>query len=209
MRIVCGDGCAIDTDRRQVFRGDREVSLSPKAYELLALLIEARPNAVSKDTLYQQLWPGTFVVPANLPNLVSEIRAALGDSGRHPRIIRTLHRFGYAFAGAPEVARPAIYWLRWGMMDLPLREGENTIGRDQGNHVRLDAAGVSRRHARVMIEGGRLVIEDLHSKNGTFVRGTRINGPRTLSPGDDVAFGSVYVTVQAMSADASTDSMSR
>lgn len=67
------------------------------------LLVEARPRAVGRDALYQALWPDTFVVEANLSNLIGEIRAGLGDSAQHARVIRTLHGFGYAFAAEAEV----------------------------------------------------------------------------------------------------------
>src|SRR5512145_2481085 len=93
------DSCLIDTDTRQVLRDGHEALLSPKAYRLLMLLVEARPKAVAKEVLCQALWPDTFVVEANLSNLVGEIRAALADSAHHPRFIRTLHGFGYAFSG--------------------------------------------------------------------------------------------------------------
>ena len=83
MRLTFGD-CAIDSDRRQVTRGGRAVTLSPKAYQLLTLLLEARPRALSKDALYGALWPDTFVVEANLSNLIGEIRAALGESAQTP-----------------------------------------------------------------------------------------------------------------------------
>ena len=72
--------------------------MSPKAYELLKLLLEQRPKALSKAELHERLWPGTFVSEVNLAALVNEVRAALGERGRHGRFIRTVHGFGYAFA---------------------------------------------------------------------------------------------------------------
>ena len=76
------------------------MSLSPKAFELLDILVENHPKALSKTELQARLWPGTYVVEKNLTNLVSEIRAALDDDPLHPRFIRTVHRFGYAFREA-------------------------------------------------------------------------------------------------------------
>src|SRR5262249_38608957 len=152
--IRFGD-CLIDMERRQVFRGEGEVSLSPKAFELLRLLIESRPKAIAKEKLQRYLWPNTFVVAANLPNLISEIPAALGESAQHPRIIRTVHRFGYAFAAEAEIVRtgtetPAagqsgVCWLQWGAVQLALSAGENIIGRGAEAQVRIQAPGVSRR----------------------------------------------------------------
>jgi hypothetical protein len=67
MQLRFDDGFLFDTDRRQLSRGEQELSLSPKAYELLRLLIEARPKAIAKEKLYRSLWPNTHVVEANLP----------------------------------------------------------------------------------------------------------------------------------------------
>ena len=96
----------------QLLRGDDVVHLSPKAFDLLSILVSHRPKALSKSDLQERLWPGTFVVEKNLANLVSEIRDAIGDDPSNPRFIRTVHRFGYAFrdtvprdeAGRPRVA---------------------------------------------------------------------------------------------------------
>jgi Transcriptional regulatory protein, C terminal len=68
----------VDTDTRELLRESRPVHLSPKAFQLLELLVTARPRALSKDALYKRLWPNTFVVEANLSNLVGELRAAIG-----------------------------------------------------------------------------------------------------------------------------------
>src|SRR5580765_5218978 len=90
----------LDSETRQLFRDDVEVHLSPKAFELLLMLLEARPKALSKAELMERLWPGTFVSDANLPVLVAEIRRALSDQPDQPRFLRTVPRFGYAFSGA-------------------------------------------------------------------------------------------------------------
>src|SRR5262245_760478 len=82
-----------------LLRGGTEAPLSPKAFQLLELLLERRPNAVSKSEIQERLWPKTFVSEGNLTVLMAEIRKALGDSGASPRFIRTVHGFGYAFSG--------------------------------------------------------------------------------------------------------------
>ena len=85
--------------------------LTPKAFLLLELLLDRRPEAVAKAELLERLWPETFVSDAGLHNLVAEIRAALGDAPRAARYIRTVPRYGYAFHGdarpAPEAPRSA------------------------------------------------------------------------------------------------------
>ena len=85
-----------------LFRGTGEVRLSPKAFELLTLLVEARPRALSKTELLERVWPGVFVSEDSLAKVVTEIRQALGDRKRPPRIVRTVHRYGYAFAAEVE-----------------------------------------------------------------------------------------------------------
>jgi DNA-binding winged helix-turn-helix (wHTH) protein len=75
------------------------VHLSPKALELLNALVESRPRALSKAALIEQLWPATFVSEANLATLIAEIRVSLRDQARNSRFVRTVPRFGYAFAG--------------------------------------------------------------------------------------------------------------
>src|SRR5918996_5181546 len=96
MRVHFGD-ITLDSASRQLARGDTAIHLSPKAFDLLCHLVERRPTAVTKDQLFELVWPGTFVVEANLTVLVTELRRALGDDPHAPRYIRTLHKHGYAF----------------------------------------------------------------------------------------------------------------
>ena len=70
-----------------------------------------------------------------------------------------------------------------------LVDGENILGRDEGVAIRIDSAGVSRHHARVMLRSGRATIEDLGSKNGTFCGETRVTAPRALADGDVIRLG--------------------
>jgi non-specific serine/threonine protein kinase len=91
----------LDLEARELLRAGTPVPLSPKALQLLGLLAAGQGRALSKTELQERLWPDTFVVEKNLTNLVSEIREALGDNPAHPRFIRTVHRYGYAFLEAP------------------------------------------------------------------------------------------------------------
>ena len=166
---------SVDMDTRQLLRDGSSVHLSPKAFELLVALLDARPRVLSKVTLQERLWPETFVAEANLSNLVAEVRAALGDHARAPLFIRTAHGFGYAFCGDATSVAPAARdvpvagcWLEWGDRRFPLRYGAHIIGRDESAEIRLDASTISRRHARLVIDAGQARLEDLGSKNGTF-----------------------------------------
>ncbi len=75
-------------------------------------------------------------------------------------------------------------------------EGDNiTIGRDPTNSITINDAEISRRHARLTYQGGKYVLEDLGSTNGTFVNGQRLAGPRVLKSGEVVSFGEQIVLV--------------
>ncbi len=198
----------LDFETRQLTRDGRAQHLSPKAFELLAALIQDRPRALSKSELQQRLWPDTFVAEANLSNLVAEIRAALADPSREPRYLRTVHRFGYAFCGdvtAPEardaaLSRP-ICWIEWGSRRYPLYPGEHVVGRDPGVEIRLDAASVSRRHARLIVTADGTTLEDFDSKNGTWRGAERLTSPVHLANGDEIRIGSQLVTYYVRGAD--------
>lgn len=193
---------SINGATRQLLRDGQEVSLSPKAFQLLLLLVENRKRAISKQELHQTLWPSTFVVDTNLVSLIAEIRRVLEDDAAKPRFIRTMHRFGYRFVGevnepavaAIEGTRPATCWLVWDVRQVPLVEGSNVIGRGTDSSVWIDAAGVSRHHARILISDNEARIDDLGSKNGTYVAGERVTTSRRLDDGDQIRLGSVVVT---------------
>ena len=211
------DEFTLDLDARQLTRRTRGVHLSPKAFDLLALLVAKRPGMVAKADLIDELWPGTFVVEANLSNLVGEIRAALNDRGRKPKFVRTIHRRGYAFCGDVQDERPAAErqsgrvgcWLEWGRLRFPLPPGEHVIGRDPEAGVHLDATTVSRRHARLVVSAGQTVLEDFGSKNGTFIGGEQVVAPRTLADGDAIRIGDLLVTYHARGAGSSTMSLAQ
>ena len=80
-----------DQDVRQLFHRQADVHLSPKAFELLMVLLANRSRAVSKNELQQHLWPATFVEETNLAGLIAEVRRALNDSASSPLFIRTVH----------------------------------------------------------------------------------------------------------------------
>jgi len=214
MRVTF-NGCVFDSETRQVLRDGHVASLSPKAFALLEILIEKRPKAVSKEEIRERLWPATFVTEANLANLVVELRAALGDSAGKQKFIGTVPRFGYAFrAEAREVAArtpaaPATGFasrLIWGPREIALDPGENLIGRDREAVVWIDDESVSRRHARIWVGEDGASIEDLGSRNGTYVGGARIRGAASLKDRDVVKVGSATLTLRVLKRTGSTRS---
>jgi DNA-binding winged helix-turn-helix (wHTH) protein len=205
------DGLTFDSASRQLVRDGREIHLSLKAFELLKLLIRCRPDAIAKEDLQSALWPDTFVSEANLPSLVAEIRTAIGDTARTPRFIRTVHGFGYAFTGSveevgarPMPGPPVRFILVWERRQIPLNEGENVIGRDDDVDVSFASPTLSRRHCVIRINGQQVMIEDLDSKNGTYVGDERIFNAVRLSDGDRVRVGSFLLTLRASQKNVST-----
>jgi DNA-binding winged helix-turn-helix (wHTH) protein len=210
----------LDTTSRRLTCGDRVIALVPKAFDLLVLLIEERPRLLSKAELHRRLWPETFVSDASLSGLVALIRDALGDDARDPHFIRTAHRVGYAFMptvdAEPSLRSPLVQlstgcWLTLPNRQFALGEGENIVGRDPAADVPLQFPGVSRRHARIVIAAGVATINDLGSKNGTWVRGQRIAAACILHDGDELRIGSMLLTFRAVTTGMSTatESVSR
>ena len=204
----------LDSESRALLREGRPVPLSPKAFKLLQILLEARPRAIPKAELHQRLWPDTVVSDVNLPTLIAEIRHAIGDGARSPEFIRTVYGYGYAFSGNAVAARrdgsPAagsdrLFRLLWGQREVALGEGENVLGRGTDSVVWIDAQSVSRRHARLLVASGHATLEDLGSKNGTFVNGIRLSAPVALRDGDELRIGSVPMTLKVYTKPSSTE----
>jgi DNA-binding winged helix-turn-helix (wHTH) protein len=194
----------IDSDTRRLVRGEADVHLSPKAFDLLCTLIESRPKGLEKRDLQARIWPETHVVDANLNILIGEIRRAIGDSAERQEFIRTVHGVGYAFGGPADtpsrtVAGEALFcWVAWRTKTFALAEDENIIGRDPRCAVWVDAPGVSRRHARILVDSAarRVVLEDLGSTNGTFVRRSPVRAGVQLDDGDVIQVGAVELTIR-------------
>jgi len=205
----------LDGATRQLLRDTGEVHLSPKAFDLLALLIRERPRAVPKPELLEHLWPATFVEETNLAGLVNEIRHALDDSATRPALLRTVHRIGYRFIG--EVVETAVMVRRsapgprpclvYNNREVLLIDGANVIGRAPDAAIRCDESGVSRHHARIVLEGGAATLQDLGSKNGTFL-GSELITSAPLTDGDEIRLGKAILTFRAATTTAETETVS-
>jgi DNA-binding winged helix-turn-helix (wHTH) protein len=200
-----------DSGRRLLLDGDRAVTVPPKAFDLLALLIRHAPNVVSKEAIAASVWPDEAPSDASLAMAVTELRKALGETGERPQFIRTVHRRGYAFGApveldgrpAPAVETPK-FWLVLGDKTVPLPPGETIAGRDPSSAVWLDRPSVSRSHARFIVDEAFAWVEDLGSLNGTLVGGTRVTRRTRLHPGDTIAIGEVTLTLGSSQTAATT-----
>ena len=202
---------ALDSDRRQLTRDDVEIHLTPKAFDLLALLADEAPRVVRKTELHERLWPRTVVSDAALVVLVKELRRVLEDRDPRARIIRTAHGVGYACAAAiergPERAAPVSRWIVAGGRRIALTAGRNLIGRDPTATVLLDVSGVSRRHAQIIVDERDAALEDLGSKNGTRVGERLVTGKVVLHDGDRILAGPVLIVYHASASGISTDTV--
>ena len=190
--------CLLDRDARTLHTGGRPVHLTPKAFQLLELLLEARPRVVRKLELRDRLWPDCHVSNATVTAVVAELRAAIGADARTGRLIRTAHGIGYAFAGA--VARvvdrsSAGAHIVWAGHDVEVFEGECLMGRAPDCAIRLHDRRVSRHHARLVALPNGLAIEDCGSRHGTQVNGIPVAGRVLLRDQDVISVGGLDLCV--------------
>ena len=205
----------LDRAQRLLTRDGVPVHLTPKAFELLSVLIAAAPRVLTKADLHGELWRDSFVSDATLTGLVKELRRALQDEDPAWPIIRTVHRVGYAFCpsldeeGDGQPAGHTSHWLVVSRRRVVLHEGDNIVGRDPATDVWLDAPSVSRRHSRIGIAEDGITIEDLGSKNGTTVNDGPVTRPMALHDGDRVVFGSVSGVFRSSRTGLSTETARR
>ena len=181
----------VDASARTASVSGLPVHLTRKAFDLLLLLLERPQTVVSKDEIYERLWPDTFVTESGLQTLIYEIRHAIDDHRSGRSWIRTVRGLGYSFAGhvlvdalPPDERRPTYpaAWLTNAATSFPLYIGENVIGRASDNPVEVQHPTISRRHACIAI-GESVTLEDLGSKNGTWLDDERVTARRTLDDG--------------------------
>ncbi len=190
MRVKFEDFC-LDASRRELVQAELPVLLSPKAFDLLLLLLQRSLEVLPATEAFAVLWPDGVFDMNRITELVQEIRQALGD--REHRMVRTMFGRGYVFAAPtiPVEERPASHCqliIDSCGHDLPV--GETIVGRDARATIRIDTSTVSRRHARITVDGPRATLQDLGSHNGTLVDGRRIDSVE-LHDGDEVTFGAV------------------
>jgi hypothetical protein len=127
--------------------------------------------------------------------------------------VRTVRGFGYALCGEEGVPVGGEGWvsagprcrLVWKRREIDLHDGENVLGRTREAVVWIPSPQVSRRHARIVVTGGSATVEDLGSKNGTYVDDRPVDRPIALTDGDSIRVGDARFVFRVLSADA-TDS---
>ncbi len=176
--------------------GDRVIRLRPKVMDLLVVFARNPGEVLSKHCLLDLVWFDVTVGDASLTVAVGELREVLGDNPDEPEFIETIPRRGYrliASVSYPGVGKVQVegsrFWLTGAGVELILHQGENLIGRGTDARVRIDSPKVSRNHAKITIDGDTAMVEDLGSKNGTFVGDTRVEGQTPLGHGDQLRLG--------------------
>jgi len=216
MRQAFGD-CVLDRDRRELMRSGSVVHCGPKLLALLEALLDAAPRAVTKEEIHKAIWPDTFVTDATLTSLVAELRTAIADDAKAPRLVRTIHGYGYAFIGEISTAAPprkaaddsTMFRVIVGARDIALVRGENIVGRAPDAAIVVDDGGVSRHHARITIDARGATLEDLDSKNGTILDGRPIQQPTPLADGSLIVVGATALRFRIAAPSMSTETVSR
>ena len=199
----------LDLAARQLISSGVEHTLTPKAFDLLRLLIEFRPRVLTKAEIMDLIWPDAFVAEANVGILIGDIRAAIGDTSNAGRLIKTHHGVGYSFCGdvveQPRVVNIPLGSTRFVLVirgrRILLSPGTVLLGRDIQSDVIVTDPSVSRRHARLEVTLSHVEVEDVGSKNGTRVNGEPIATKTEVADGAAIAFGSVAATIHAVHAD--------
>lgn len=183
----------------RVSQGGEVVQLEPRVMEVLAFLASRPGQPTAKRDVIDAVWRTEFVAENTLTSAVADLRRVLGDDARSPRYIETISKRGYRVVAevvllepGPVAVRPsAVVRLKLvsDEQEYPLHPGENVIGRAPEVEIFVDSGKVSRRHARIVVSAGRAVLEDLDSKNGTFLGIERLSGPRELEHGDEIRLG--------------------
>jgi eukaryotic-like serine/threonine-protein kinase len=97
----------LDLPRRQLLRGSEVVALTPKAFDLLQVLVTHADRVVEKDELMRRIWPDSFVGEDSLTQNVAVLRKVLGDASDSPKYIATIHKHGYRFVACVRERRAA------------------------------------------------------------------------------------------------------
>jgi TolB-like protein/cytochrome c-type biogenesis protein CcmH/NrfG len=106
--LFCFADHVLDTDRRELCRGNDRVALEPQVFDLLVFLLENRDRVVSKDDLIAAIWDGRIVSESTLTSRINAARKAVGDSGRDQKLIRTIARKGFRFVGTLRLQQTSV-----------------------------------------------------------------------------------------------------
>jgi DNA-binding winged helix-turn-helix (wHTH) protein len=201
-----------DSVSRGLLKDGVEIPLTHKSRELLLLFLHNPGKLLPREEIVEKVWPDVAVTDDAVRFQVAELRKALGDKG--DAFIQTIRREGYRWeapvrSAADRPVRPAVtdgspgpaprFRLVLETREVQLLEGENLIGRDPDGALWIDHASVSRRHARIVVREGKATLEDLESKNGTYLGGKRLEKKAALADGHEIRIGPETMIFRAAS----------
>jgi len=182
----------------RISRGEQIVQLRPRAMDVLACLALKAGELASKQHIIDAVWRTEYVSEHALTQVIAELRAAFGDDASDPSYIENIPRRGYRLVAtltplempvSPATGTSPPFRLEGDEGAFPLVQGSNLIGRAADAVVHIDRTQVSRCHARIVVDGTAATLEDLGSKNGTYLNGERIMRPSQLTDGDEIWIG--------------------
>jgi DNA-binding winged helix-turn-helix (wHTH) protein len=198
----------IEVTSCELRNGNTVVRLRPKVMDLLAAFVRNPGEVMSKQCLMDIVWPDVTVGDASISVAVGELRDALGDDTDSPTFIETIARRGYRLIAPVDRLENdrdkfgrSRFWLSGAGVERILCQGENVIGRAPEAHIRIESPKVSRLHARIVIDDDVAMVEDMGSKNGTYVGEVRIDGPTPLADGDQLRLGQLAALLEIVVAD--------
>jgi len=198
----------------RVCSSDTMRQIEPKVMDVLVFLADRAGQVASRQEIIDAVWAKRFLADTVLTRAISELRRVLGDHARTPCFIQTVSKRGYrllavrlpspeATPGAPATMRAGaglrqpdgalgslpVCSIAWGELEIRLEEGDTIIGRAREALIRVASTRVSRRHARITVCGMDATLEDLGSRNGTYLKGRKLEGPAPLQDGDEISVG--------------------
>ena len=182
----------------RISRDGQFVRLRPRAMDVLICLALASGKLASKQNIIDAVWRTEFVSEHALTQVVAELRSALGDDARNPAYIENIPRRGYRVVAAVTPVAASVTPVRDAALPFKLQsadgdhslvQGPNVIGRTGDADICIDRTEVSRCHARIVVQGTTATLEDLGSKNGTYLNGERLERPALLGNGDEIWIG--------------------
>ena len=205
----------VEPELNRVSRGGSSYQLALKVMDVLVFLAEHAGTTVPKHRIIDAVWRTEFITENTLTQAIADLRRVLGDNARDPQFIETITKRGYRLIADVEILDDAApitpttglpCALVVDRQESALVAGDNLIGRATDAVVLLDSEEVSRHHAVVRVSMDSATLEDLGSKNGTLLWGSRVGSPTPLKDGDEIAIGPVVLTFRVLSSLATTRS---
>jgi DNA-binding winged helix-turn-helix (wHTH) protein len=201
-------GWLVQPSLNRLTRGDETVHLEPRAMQVLVCLVGSAGEMVPRTAMISAVWQTEYVTQNALTRAISHLRRAFADDARRPRVIETIARRGYRLMvpveavdvparSAADVALACAIVVDG--VQMVLAAGENVIGRASDVAILVAHTEVSRHHARIVVSAGGATVEDLDSKNGTFLWRERVTAPTRLEDGDEIAVGPSVLVFRVLS----------